>query len=116
MDDNPAEREIVRRELAGVSVPELTAPEEYIKAIDRMGYFEVTLLSADDRKRAEMYKQNQQRAVLEQSFGNYEDYLHSLEMVCDIGAFSLPTPNALPNLSTRPTSSTLPLAATLPPR
>ena len=88
MDDNPAEREIVRRELAGVSVPELTAPEEYIKAIDRMGYFEVTLLSADDRKRAEMYKQNQQRAVLEQSFGNYEDYLHSLEMVCDIGAFS----------------------------
>ena len=88
MDDNPAEREIVRRELAAISVPELSAPEDYIKAIDRMGYFEATLLSADDRKRAEMYKQNQQRAVLEQSFGNYEDYLNSLEMVCDIGHFS----------------------------
>lgn len=88
MDDNPAEREIVRRELPGVTVPELTAPEEYIQAIDRAGYFEVTSLSADDRKRSEMYRQNQQRAVLEQSFGNYEDYLHSLEMECEVGAFS----------------------------
>ena len=88
MDDNPAEREIVRRELPAVSVPELTAPEEYIRAIDRAGYFEATVLSADDRKRAEMYKQNQQRAALEQSFGNYEDYLHSLEMVCEMGSFS----------------------------
>ena len=88
MDDNPAEREIVRRELPAVSVPELSAPEEYIRAIDRAGYFEATVLSADDRKRAEMYKQNQQRATLEQSFGNYEDYLHSLEMVCEMGSFS----------------------------
>lgn len=87
-DDNPAEREIVRQELPTVSVPELTAPEQYIQALDRMGYFEATLLSADDRKRAEMYKQNQERAILEQSFGNYQDYLKSLEMVCDIGAFS----------------------------
>ena len=87
MDDNPAEREIVRRELPGVTVPELTAPEEYIKAIDRAGYFEVTNLSADDRKRTQMYKQNAQRAALEQSFGNYDDYLKSLEMTCEFVAF-----------------------------
>lgn len=87
MDDNPAEREIVRRELPGVTVPELTAPEMYIRALDKAGYFEVTTLSADDKKRNEMYKQNAQRAALEQSFGNYEDYLKSLEMHCEIGAF-----------------------------
>ena len=49
MDDNPAEREIVRRELPGVTVPELTAPEMYIRALDKAGYFEVTTLSADDK-------------------------------------------------------------------
>ena len=87
VDDNPAEREIVRRELPAVTVPQLGAPEEYIAAIDRAGYFEVTTLSADDQKRARMYKQNAQRAQLEQSFGNYEDYLKSLGMVCEIGPF-----------------------------
>lgn len=88
LDDNPAEREIVRRELPGVTVPELGAPEQYLQVLDRGGYFEATSLSADDRKRAEMYRQNQQRAALEQSFGNYEDYLKSLEMECEIGPFS----------------------------
>lgn len=87
VDDNPAEREIVRRELPGVTVPELTAPEDYIKALDRGGYFEVTTLSADDRKRTEMYRQNAQRAALEESFGSYEDYLKSLEMVGEFGPF-----------------------------
>lgn len=90
VDDNPAEREIVRQELPGVTVPELGAPEEYIAAIDRSGYFEVTTLSADDKKRASMYKQNLERAQLEQSFGDYNDYLKSLEMHCEIGAFDAP--------------------------
>ena len=43
-----------------------------------------------DKKRAEMYKQNAQRAQLEQSFGDYNDYLKSLEMHCEIGAFDEP--------------------------
>ena len=90
VDDNPAEREIVRRELPMVTVPELSAPEQYIEALDRSGYFEITTLSADDRKRAEMYKQNAQRASLQQSFGNYEDYLKSLEMKCEIAPFDEP--------------------------
>lgn len=87
VDDNPAEREIVRRELPGVTVPEMTAPEDYIKTLDRGGYFEVTALSADDRKRTEMYRQNAQRAALEASFGSYDDYLKSLEMVGEFGPF-----------------------------
>lgn len=87
VDDNPAEREIVRQQLPAVAVPELGAPEEYIAALDRRGYFEVTTLSADDRKRADMYKQNAQRAALEQNFANYGDYLKSLEMVGEFGPF-----------------------------
>ncbi|MEG1381027.1 MAG: HAD-IIIC family phosphatase [Ruthenibacterium sp.] len=90
MDDNPAERDIVRREIAGIAVPELTAPEQYIRAIDKAGYFEVTTLSADDKKRNEMYKQNLQRAAEQQSFGDYDDYLRGLSMYAEIGAFDAP--------------------------
>lgn len=87
LDDNPAEREIVRRELPEVNVPELLAPEQYISALDKAGYFEVTALSEDDRKRNEMYKQNLERAALEQSFGDYSDYLRSLSMRAELGSF-----------------------------
>ncbi|MCF2558154.1 HAD family hydrolase [Fournierella massiliensis] len=90
VDDNPAEREIVRRQLPMVAVPELGAPEEYIAALDRAGYFEVTTLSADDKKRSEMYRQNAQRAQAEGSFESYEDYLKSLEMTGEFGAFDPP--------------------------
>ncbi len=84
VDDNPAERELVRRELPGVAVPELSEVESYIRSIDRAGYFEVTALSEDDQKRGEMYRQNAQRAGEMQSFGNYEDYLKSLSMTAEI--------------------------------
>lgn len=90
IDDNPAEREIIRQQLPGVAVPELSAPEDYIKAIDRSGYFEVTNLSADDRKRVDMYKQNAARAELQASFGDYADYLKSLAMTGEFGAFDAP--------------------------
>ena len=71
-------------------MPELGAPEEYIAALDRAGYFEVTTLSADDKKRSEMYRQNAQRAQAEGSFESYEDYLKSLEMTGEFGAFDPP--------------------------
>lgn len=87
MDDNPVEREIVLREVAGVTVPILFAPEMYPSAIDKNGWFEVTMLSDDDRKRGEMVRQNQERAALETNFGDYSDYLRSLAMHCNIGAF-----------------------------
>lgn len=88
IDDNPAEREIVRKSLPTVTVPEVSCPEDYIKAIDRAGFFEITAFTKDDAKRNEMYKQNAQRAAAESSFTNYTDYLLSLNMSSEIGAFS----------------------------
>lgn len=87
VDDNPAEREIVRTQVPGVSVPEIDKPEHYIQILDKSGFFEVTRLSEDDRKRNEMYKANQARKQLEAGFGNYEEYLHSLDMVGTIRPF-----------------------------
>jgi len=86
-DDNPAEREIIRQNINGAAVPELDKVEDYIKAIDRAGYFEAVQLSGDDLKRSDMYKQNIKRAELESSFENYSEYLISLEMCAEIKPF-----------------------------
>ncbi|MCR5508074.1 MAG: HAD-IIIC family phosphatase [Lachnospiraceae bacterium] len=86
VDDNPAEREIVRTGLNVVS-PEIGSVEDYIRVIDHSGFFEVTNLSADDAKRNEMYKENAKRAKLEASFADYGDYLKSLEMKGTIKGF-----------------------------
>lgn len=87
VDDNPAEREIIRSQVPGVAVPEIGHVEEYIRAIDHAGYFEVTNLSADDAKRNEMYKANAARLALESSFTDYGEYLDSLDMKGIIDSF-----------------------------
>lgn len=86
-DDNPAEREIVRRQVPGVSVPEMDAVENYIRNLDRSGFFEVTNFSADDLKRNEMYQQNMERAAQMAAFSDYSEYLKSLEMEAVIDDF-----------------------------
>lgn len=88
VDDNPAERHIVKSQVPGVAVPEMTVPEHYITDLDRAGYFEVTTLSKDDLSRNEMYKANLQRMQQEASFSNYRDYLLSLEMKAEIKPFA----------------------------
>lgn len=87
IDDNPAERHIVTEQIQGVIAPEIGEVYQYIQTIDRGGYFEVTSLSADDKKRNEMYKENARRAELQASFENYGDYLKSLDMVAIIKSF-----------------------------
>lgn len=91
VDDNPAEREIIRQQVKNATVPEVgDKPEDFIRAIDKMGYFEQTVVSADDASREKMYKENAQRAKAELSFSDYTEYLLSLEMKAEIGAF-IPT-------------------------
>ena len=87
IDDNPAERHIVTEQLPGVIAPEIGEIHQYIRNIDRGGYFEVTALSADDRNRNSMYKENARRAELQASFADYNEYLLSLEMKGIIKSF-----------------------------
>lgn len=86
-DDNPTEREIMIQSGFGVAVPVMDKVENYLRVIDRNGFFEVTSLSADDLSREKMYKANAQRTQLEQSLGNYEDFLKSLNMKATIRCF-----------------------------
>lgn len=87
IDDNPAEREIVKSEFPEVSTPIISNVEEYISIIDKSGFFEATNLSTDDLNRTEMYKENAQRNKFQSSFASYNDYLLSLDMHAVIRPF-----------------------------
>ena len=87
VDDNPAERTIVSSQVPGIAVPEMNGVENYIRTIDRNGYFEVTSFSEDDLKRNEMYAANAKRAKAMQSFADYTEYLLSLDMEAEITDF-----------------------------
>ena len=87
-DDNPTERALVERSINGIAIPVMDNPSDYIRTIDRNGYFEVTNFSADDLKRNDMYKANVKRAELSNEFADYTEYLLSLDMKGEIKAFS----------------------------
>ncbi len=88
MDDNPTERMLVSRSISGIAVPELTSPDEYIRVLDRSGFFETTAFSSDDTHRNDMYRANTQRAQKQSQFADYGEYLLSLEMKAEILPFS----------------------------
>jgi len=87
LDDNPAEREIIKQNFPETAVPELKEVEQYIQLIDKCGYFEVTELSDVDIKRADLYKANAERARQQTQFADYGEYLKSLEMRGEIREF-----------------------------
>jgi FkbH-like protein len=89
VDDNPAEREQVRRELPMVGVPELPDdPAYYPRYLAAAGYFEAVAFSEEDRARADQYQTNAARADLMSSFSDMDSYLRSLHMLCHIGPVS----------------------------
>ncbi|HQS68469.1 MAG: hypothetical protein B7Y36_17780 [Novosphingobium sp. 28-62-57] len=88
LDDNPAERERVRQELPEVAVPEVgDEPSDYVRLLSLAGYFEAVAFNDEDRKRADMYQANAQRASALQKVGNLDEYLASLDMECTIAPF-----------------------------
>lgn len=89
IDDNPAERQIVRDNLPEVAVPEVDAADifSYIRAIENAGYFETVAISEDDFKRNKSYQENLQRRILENSAKTYDEFLKSLEMRAEINSF-----------------------------
>jgi FkbH-like protein len=58
VDDNPAERGLVRRELPEVQVPELSDdPAGFVHTLAAAGYFESVGITPEDRERAALYAQ-----------------------------------------------------------
>ncbi len=87
VDDNPVEREIVKKQIPAVSVPEINQAEAYIHIMDQSGYFEVTTVSEEDVQKTEQYRARASAKALESTFASYDEYLNSLEMQAEITGF-----------------------------
>ncbi len=88
LDDNPAERALVRRTLPDVAVPELPAdPALYARTLAAAGYFEMAAFSPEDTARAEMYAMNARRAALRTQVTDMAAYLASLDMAIGFAPF-----------------------------
>ncbi len=86
-DDNPAECEQVRRELPAVTVIHLPSrPEQYVDALTAEGLFDSITLSAEDRRRGELYQQRAQAESMRSASGNIEDYYRDLDMELQIAS------------------------------
>ncbi|MBM4074953.1 MAG: HAD-IIIC family phosphatase, partial [Planctomycetes bacterium] len=92
VDDNPAERQIVRTYAPEVAVPEMPEdPALYVRMLDRAGYFEVAVISEDDRQRVDFYAAEKRRRDAASVAVNMQDYLKSLEQECTTGCFDDPS-------------------------
>lgn len=89
LDDNPAERALVRQMLPDVAVPELPDdPALYARTLAAAGYFETHLMSHEDAERSGYYEANAQRAALADASGGLDAYLASLDMEIGFAPFS----------------------------
>jgi len=93
VDDNPAERSIIRQLVPEVAVPEL--PEDaagYIEAVDRMRYFETPSINNEDLQRTSMMQAEAARkAVVSSSGADLDGFLRSLDLVATVGPITADT-------------------------
>ena len=87
--------------LDGVCAPEIGDARDYIRILDRNGFFETTILSEDDQKRNEMYRANADRKKSLHAFTDYHAYLESLQMKGTILPFDEMSLNRVAQLSNK---------------
>jgi len=90
LDDNPAERRLVRDMLSDVAVPELPDdPALYVRTLLAAGYFEAITYSPEDQKRADFYQDNARRVALQRVTGDLDAYLATLKMTITFQPFDV---------------------------
>lgn len=88
-DDNPAEREIIRKYLPEVHVVDVPKdPALYALQLDEEDAFDWAQLTEEDINRSKSYVENRSREELESRFADYNEYLKALEMSGTVGKVS----------------------------
>ena len=96
VDDNPAERELIKQMLPMVSVPDFPSqPYELPVFFNKMveDYFKVYSVTEEDKKKTEQYKANAARAQAQHSFTDFGAFLESLDIQITIeeaNGFNIP--------------------------
>ena len=89
LDDNPFERNMVRENIPGITVPELPEdPGEYLEFLYGENLFETASYSNTDKNRTKQYQVEAQRVSLQKTFANEADFLKSLNMVSVVSGFT----------------------------
>ena len=89
LDDNPFERNMVRDNITGITVPELPDdPAEYLEYLYSLNLFETASYSNLDKDRTKQYQVEAQRVSLSKTFTNEADFLKSLNMVSVVSGFT----------------------------
>ncbi len=89
IDDNPFERNMVRENIPGITVPELPEnPEDYLEYLYSLNLFETASYSVADKDRTKQYQVEARRVTLSKTFTNETDFLKSLGMECTVSGFT----------------------------
>ena len=89
LDDNPFERNMVKENIPGITVPELPEyPEDYLEYLYSLNLFETASYSNADKDRTKQYQVEAKRASLSKTFTNEADFLKSLNMVSTVSGFT----------------------------
>ena len=88
LDDNPFERNMVRENVPGVTVPELPEDQgDYLEYLYSMNLFETASYSSADKDRTKQYQVEAKRVSSARAFTNEADFLKSLNMVSEVKGF-----------------------------
>ena len=89
LDDNPFERNMVRENIPGITVPELPEdPAMYLEYLYSLNLFETASYSNADKDRTKQYQVEAKRVSLSKTFTNEADFLKSLNMVSTVSGFT----------------------------
>lgn len=89
IDDNPFERNMVKENIAGITVPDMPEdPSCYLEYLYSLNLFETASYSAADKDRTKQYQVQAKRAAFSKSFTNEADFLKSLDMVSEVEGFT----------------------------
>lgn len=99
VDDNPAERTLVRLELPEVSVPEMPPdPADYVATLAAGWWFETLAVTNEDLSRVRNYRENIARTQAQHAATDLNSYLSSLEMQSNWGEVNSETLQRLTQL------------------
>jgi FkbH-like protein len=88
LDDNPAERALVRESFPTMSVPELPVdPSEYVSFLQGLNLFETGSYTAQDAQRTREYQVEAKRHAERENFVDLSEFLKSLEMRAVVQSF-----------------------------
>lgn len=88
IDDSSFERNMIRKMIPEITVPELPEdPVDYVPYLRSLNFFETVSYSDEDSKRTKKYQYEAKRAKFKSNFSSIDDYLKNLNMTTEVAEF-----------------------------